>query len=413
MKVNINKSNLFGEIQAISSKSVAHRTLICSALSKGEETKVYNLTPSEDVSATISALSTLGAKIDLATNTVIAPNVFLDGLMDVNECGSTLRFMLPISAALSGEYLFVTRGKLAERPNDELLKVLVEHGIEVTKTKYIKLKGTLSGGLFKIRGDISSQYVSGLLMALPLLPTDSEIVLTTLLSSKDYVEITIDIMEKFGVKVEKKLNVYKIKGGQKYTSPKEINVEGDWSNSAFWIVAGVTNGEIKLTNLNLDSKQGDKKIVEIIQKMGGDIKIYEDSIIARKSNLNSIDLFVDDIPDMVPALAVAAANAKGRSVFRNINRLKMKESDRVLSIIKMLESVGVRAFEKNDNLYVEGGEIKSGEIDSYNDHRIAMSGAVLLLNCGGKIINSQAVNKSYPNFFEDLKKLKGEVNVEN
>lgn len=412
MKVSLEKSKLTGSIDAISSKSIAHRIIICSALSQGARTKIMNMTPSSDVYATLSAVSTLGAVVDASQNSIIAPTKYHDGLIDVNECGSTLRFMLPISAAIGGEYVFVMRGKLKDRPMDELLKVLEEHSISVTKTSFIKLKGKLTAGKYSIRGDISSQYVSGLLMALPLLDGDSEIVLTTPLSSKDYVEITLNIMEEYGVSVVKKDNSYFIKGNQKYKSPKTISVEGDWSNSAFWIVAGVINGNITVKNLKKDSLQGDKRIVDIIKNMGGDVTIKEDVVVAKKSQLMCVDVDVDDIPDAVPALAVCAAYAEGVSVFRNIGRLKLKESDRVFSIIDMLNSANIYAYERDNNLYVQGGEVMIGDIKSHFDHRIAMSGSILLLNTGGSILDAQSVNKSYPNFFIDLQKLGGNTYVQ-
>lgn len=392
MDVVIEKSRVAGEIAAIPSKSYAHRIAICNFLAGEAPFPGCNGFTSKDIEATIRCLSALRDG---------------ESILDCGESGSTLRFLLPLSAAVGGEYMLVGHGKLMERPNEELFNVLSSHGVSVKKGDGIKIKGKLIGGEYVLRGDISSQYISGLLMALPTLESDSKIVLTTELVSVPYVEITLEVLKAFGIKIEKKDNVFYIRGGQKYGG--NISAEGDWSNAAFFLVLGAVAGDIKVTNLKPDSVQGDKKIISVLELAGANVQKQADGYTVKKSELKAFTLDAGDCPDIVPITAVLAACSEGISVIKNIERLKIKESDRVESSMQMLLSFGIKSTTDGHQLKVYGGKPFGGTVNSYNDHRIAMSAAVLGAIAEGKTIikDAGAVNKSYPTFFEHFNKVGG------
>ncbi|MBE7083403.1 MAG: 3-phosphoshikimate 1-carboxyvinyltransferase [Clostridiales bacterium] len=391
----IEKSFLGGKISSIPSKSYAHRIAICNFLAGNLPSACCKDFTSNDMAVTESCLNALknGEKV-----------------LDCGESGSTLRFLLPLAGVIGGEYEFIGHGKLMERPNDELFSVLESHGVTVKKGSTILISGKLTSGKFELRGDISSQYISGLLMALPILKGDSEIVLTTPLSSAPYVEITLEVLKNFGVTIDKTENGYKIKGGQTYLG--YLIPEGDWSNSAFFLVAGAINGDITVTGLNPDSVQGDRAIIEILKSAGANLKMEKDGISVRKSELNAFTFDAKDCPDLVPIVAVLGAYANGKSIIKNIERLKIKESDRIVSTISMLNAFNIKAESDGKNLTVYGGEVTGGIADSFNDHRIAMSTAILAIKAKGQstIIGAEAVKKSYPTFFDDFVKLGGGIN---
>lgn len=392
MNVKIKKGKIGGIISAIPSKSYAHRISICNFLSGKEPTARCNGFSSNDIAVTETCLKTLlsGGKT-----------------LDAGESGSTLRFLLPLVAALGGEYEFIGHGKLMERPNEELFSVFALHGVSAKKDKTIKVKGKLSSGEYRIRGDISSQYISGLLMALPILDGDSEIVLTTPLCSAPYVDITLEVLSAFGVKIDKLENGYKVYGNQKYFGV--LAPEGDWSNMAFFLVLGALNGKLSVTGMNLNSVQGDKKIIEILKLAGASVTIENGVITVKESNLKPFVFDAEDCPDLVPITAALAACATGKSVINSIERLKIKESDRVESTIALLKAFNIKSESDGHSLTVYGGNPKAGEVDSFNDHRIVMTAAVLASVCDGesKIINAKAVNKSYPSFFNDYNSVGG------
>ena len=392
MNVKVCGAKLEGEIKAIPSKSYAHRISICNFLSGKNPNAGCGKFSSKDIAVTERCL-----------------NALLRGerSLDCGESGSTLRFMLPLCASLGGEYSFTGHGKLMERPNQELFDVMGKHGVTASKTDKIYISGKLSSGEYSIRGDISSQYVSGLLMALPKLEGDSKIILTTPLVSAAYVDITLEVLKSFGVKVDKTDYGFYVYGNQKYSG--KIAPEGDWSNMAFFLVAGAINGDIKVSGLNQNSVQGDKFIVDILKSAGADIKWQGQNLIVRKSKLNAFSFDAENCPDLVPIAAVLAAYADGVTVIKNIQRLKIKESDRVQTTISMLDSFRIKAESDGVNLTVYGGAVKPGKTSSFNDHRIVMSAAVLSLGVEGEaeITDAQAVSKSYPTFFEDFNGLGG------
>jgi len=390
MRVKITGTAVKGIVNAIPSKSYAHRISICNFLAGKLPKSGAVGVLSKDITATEDCLTRVMRGIST---------------LDCGESGSTLRFLLPLLASLGGEYTLIGHGKLMERPNDELFKVLNSHGVTTEKTDFIKIKGKLTAGEYKIRGDISSQYVSGLLMALPTLSGDSKILLTTPLASAPYVDITIQVLESYGVKIVREENGYFISGNQKYQG--DISPEGDWSNSAFFLVLGAVAGDVTVKGLNLNSVQGDRRIMDLLKLVGADVSAFGDSVRVKKSDLSAFTFDFEDCPDMVPIASVLASNANGTSVIKNIERLRIKESDRVKTTMDMLKSFGIESSCDGKDLTVHGGGLTAGVAKSYNDHRIAMSSAVLAVVADGEseIVDATAVNKSYPEFYKDLEKV--------
>ena len=392
MNVKITGVKTQGVINAIPSKSYAHRIAICKYLA-GQTPRVdCGQFTSKDIEVTVNCLENL-----------------LEGVrtLDCGESGSTLRFLLPLCASLGGEYTFIGHGKLMERPLEQLFIALEDNGVTVEKSDVIKINGKLKAGEYKIRGDISSQYVSGLLMALPTLESDSKITLTTPLVSAPYVEITLQVLNEFGVKIERTSDGFIIKGNQHYNG--DLVPEGDWSNGAFFLVLGALNGDITVKGLNLNSAQGDKYIIDILRLANAQVIVLDDGVRVVKSHLTAFTFDAEDCPDLVPIASVLGAFAKGETVIKNIERLKLKESDRVQSTIAMLTSFGVTATTDGNNLTVYGKQATAGVVDGFNDHRIVMSATVLASAINGQTVieGAQAINKSYPNFFEHFNLLGG------
>lgn len=389
-------SKLNGEVLAITSKSFAHRAMICHYLATG---KVDSLgaTESADVLATKRCLFALKN----------------GGILDAGESGSTLRFFIPLVSAIGGKFTFVGHGKLMQRPNDELFSVLSSHGISFEKSgDTLTVTGKLTAGEFSIRGDISSQYITGLMFALPLLNGDSVINLTTSIASRPYVDITLEVLKNFGIEIVEIENKFIIKGNQKFRSINAV-VEGDWSNSAFFLVGGAISGCVTVGGLNLSSLQGDKVIVDVLKSAGAKVELNGDKVTVFKSSLSAFSFNADDCPDLVPIASILAGASKGQSVIKNVKRLKIKESNRIESTINMLSAFGVTAFEQDDNLYVNGtnGQFSGGTVSSFNDHRIAMSTAIGALIASNTVVidGANAVDKSYPDFYKDYSLLGGKV----
>ena len=391
MNIKIKSGRVCGSLQAIPSKSYAHRISICNFLAgKNPSAGCLNFS-SKDIEATENCLR------DLSLGKT---------RLDCGESGSTLRFLLPLLSALGGEFELTGKGRLLDRPNEELFRVFNQHGVTSLKEEVIKIKGKLTAGDYLIRGDISSQYVSGLLMALPLLDGDSKIILSTPLASRPYVDITLEVLALYGIEITSTDFGFMIKGNQKYQG--SARVEGDWSNSAFFMVLGAISGEVEVFGLNLDSVQGDKQILDILSLAGAKVEIGK-GIKVSQSKLKAFCYDAQDCPDLVPITAVLASYAEGETVIKNIERLKIKESDRVQTTQAMLEAFGIESSCDGNALKIKGGKPKGGIMDSFNDHRIVMSSAVLASGAKGEslITNAQAVSKSYPTFFEDYNSLGG------
>ncbi len=395
--VKVENSIPRGAVRLPASKSAAHRALICSFLSGGGS--VHPIIDSDDMRATQQAIKALRENEDIC---------------DCIESGSTLRFMIPVAAALGKTVTFVGSGKLPERPLGDYLRLLPEHGVtcESGGGLPLKISGQLKSGTFEIAGDVSSQYITGLMLALPLLDGDSEIVLTTELQSKPYIDLTRAVLTSYGIDIAETEKGYYIKGNQQYKT-LDFTVEGDWSQAAFFLAAGAIGGNVAVRGLDVDSTQGDKEIVNVLHKFGARITVNGDEIRAEKSTLKGTEINASDIPDMVPSIAVLAAFASGTTVISGAERLRYKESDRIESVVSNLRRLNVSVSETPDGMIIKGGEVKGAALCGYNDHRIVMAFTVLgMFSEGGvTITDCESINKSYPAFFDDVISLGGKVNV--
>lgn len=412
--VKIEPYALRGIIPAIPSKSDAHRLLIAAALAD-RPTKLIMRGGSEDISATIRCLRAMGASIEEQADCVEITPVSRSAaapLLDCGESGSTLRFMLPVAAAVCERAAFTGRGRLPQRPIGELCTAMSEGGVSFSSDFLpLETNGKLRGGVYRLPGGISSQYITGMLLALPCTGEDSEIILTDKLRSAAYVDITLDVMERFGIRVEKRDSGFFIPGGQRYVSPGEVEVDGDWSNGAFMLCAGAVSGSVTVTGLHPDSPQGDKAIVELLRRMGANVTVDGSSVTVTPGKLRGCEIDIDATPDLLPALAVVAAFADGDTHFVNGARLRIKESDRLTACANLLRDLDGSAEESADSLTVHGTGLCGGTTDSCNDHRIVMAAAIAASGCTEEVIitGAEAVNKSYPGFFDDYRILDGMV----
>ena len=398
-------------IRAISSKSEAHRALICAALSDGE-CEIICTDTNADIDATVACLNSLGADIKRTENGFsVKPinEVKQGGTLECNESGSTLRFLLPLAAALGANCAFNMRGRLAARPLSPLYELLKSNGISLSPqgSNPLEIKGKLTSGCYSVAANVSSQFVSGLLFALSVTEGESRLTLEGKIESAPYILMTLDALKLFGADVDFDGDrCFYIKGKSRLSSPKSVTIGGDWSNAAFFLVSGAI-GENKVTLLSLDesSRQGDKEILDILSGMGAEIEKTVDGITVFPSKLKGIEIDAKNIPDLVPILAVAAAVAEGETKIFGAERLRLKESDRIESVCALLSSIGATVRETDDGMIIRGkSRLSGGEVDSYNDHRIAMSAAIASLVCeeAVKIKNFEAINKSYPTFADNF-----------
>ena len=407
---------LSGNVQVPPSKSVAHRMLICAALAD-EPCSIACRSVNRDMEATAACLNALGAYItytDGRFNVTPIKNINKGKLLDCGESGSTLRFLLPVAAALGADAIFTGQGRLPERPLSPLYEEMTAHGIRMSKNGRMPLscQGILPAGNYTIDGGVSSQFISGLLMALPLTGADSTITVTGKLESASYIELTINALKQFGIEIQKNANGYSIPGEQRYSIPSAmIAVEGDWSAAAFWLVAGAAGSKsITCTGIDYESSaQGDRRIVDVLRSMGANIITGKNNITAIPSGLTAGTFDCADIPDLVPIMAVAAAKAQGTTVFNNIKRLRIKESDRVQSILELLSGTGICAYATENSLTVTGGPAHGMQYDPNGDHRMAMAATILasVKNVIITIKDSECTAKSYPAFFDDFNALGG------
>lgn len=419
-KIKINPNKLMGSIKVPPSKSLGHRSIISASLSKGVS-KISNVQFSKDIIATIEIMEKLGAKIQRYDDEVIIDGSSMfenltDGLeLECNESGSTLRFLIPVALVKDGTYEFKGKGKLVTRPLKPYYDIFDEKGIEYSTSEGglpLKVKGSLKCGVYSLRGDISSQFITGLLFALPLLDGNSKIIITTALESKGYIDLTLDVLKTFGIFIENEdYKVFNIRGGQSYNS-KNFYIEGDYSQGAFYLVAGAIGCNINCEGLNEASLQGDKEIINILKKMGCKFEICKSYIKALPSNTSGIDIDVSQCPDLVPILAVLASLSKGTTRILNAKRLRIKECDRLSATASELNKIGANITELEDSLIIEGvSGFNGGHVNSHNDHRIVMALAIAATRASGEIFidNYNAIEKSYPNFFDDYIKLGGDI----
>lgn len=392
MDITITPKKLSGTIRAIPSKSQAHRLLICAAFANST-TKLYCPQTNEDIEATADCLRRLGAGITYDNQCYIV-NPIVDrpkcAQLNCRESGSTLRFLLPIAGALGIDTTFVLEGRLAKRPLSPLWEEMEAHGCTLDRPtdNTVQCHGQLLPGNYTTDGSISSQFITGLLFAMALMQGNSTLTVTGKLESKPYVDMTLSALSTFGIEI----NDFCISGSPAFTTPGDITVEGDWSNGAFFLSATAIGNDISVLGLSTDSPQGDRAVADILEKW---------------DTLKEID--VSDIPDLVPILAVVAG-AKNGMVFKNIQRLRLKESDRVATVCNMLNNLGAQATATEDMLNVSPGQYGSCIIDSANDHRIAMAAAVAATVATGDvtIMDAECVKKSYPAFWDHYKLLGGQ-----
>lgn len=417
--IKIVPSNLSGVINIPPSKSLSHRAVICAALSRGES-NIDNIMFSDDIHATCEGMKRLGAQIERKgeSNLRIRGKFPLASKMETIDCiesGSTLRFLIPISLLRDKTTVFTGKGKLVSRPLDTYYKIFNKQNIKYISNNSklpLSIEGKLRSGSFEIEGNISSQFITGLMFALPLLGEDSKITIINELESKGYVDLTIDMLKRFGINIIN--NYYKeffIKGNQKYINI-DYRVEGDFSQAAFWLVGGILGEEILCKDLNTNSLQGDKVIMELIRSMDGHIVIKDSLVTTKASKTKGIIIDASQCPDIVPILAVLASLSEGETKIINASRLRIKESDRLKAISTELNKLGANVKELEDGLIIKGKErLTGGVVDSWNDHRIAMSLAIASIRCTSEVIitNSDTVKKSYPHFWEDFKKLGGKI----
>lgn len=440
MKIKITPQQLNGTIEAIPSKSHAHRLLIAQKLAVlqggGQADPLMIPTFSEDIDATKGCLAQLDEKLPR---------------FDCRESGSTIRFMIPVAMALKNEAVFAGSGKLPQRPLSPLKEEMERHGCSFemlaaakaagrgVTSEICRICGRLQPGKYELAGNISSQFITGLLFALPLLDGDSSLQLTTKLESAGYVDLTLQVLREFGIEIrevretgsENHLIRYEIPGNQIYREPEGLKVEGDWSNAAFWLVAGALGGDIICIGLDPGSTQRDKEIVTVLKKMGAEIErqntVYH--ICGNGVPLHGETVSAAQFPDLVPVMAVAMTGANGTSAITNAERLRIKESDRLATVYDFLTILGTDIRQTEDGLIIHENNdsndpsgtaahcpappLSGGTVSSHNDHRIAMAAAVASCRADGPVIitGAEAVKKSYPDFFTDFTKLGGKIEI--
>lgn len=407
-----------GTVNVPPSKSDVHRAIICAAMANGVS-RISPVALSNDIKATIGCIKALGADAVLENNvlTVDGTNMYKNktALLDCGESGSTLRFFIPIAAVGNINATFVGKGKLPQRPIGIFTEALPKAGT-VCKTEGglpLEIKGQLKSGIFEIPGNVSSQFITGLLLALPILEGDSEIVLTSPLESVGYIAMTIRTMKQFGVNIQATEKGWHIKGGQSYKTC-DYTTDGDWSQAAFFMVLGAVSGKVTVKGVAKDSTQGDKKCAEILAEFGAKVTQLDNEVTVEKGELKAITIDASQIPDLVPVLSVCAAFAEGTTKIINAERLRIKECDRLKATAELLNNLGGKVNELSDGLEITGvSSLKGGKVNGYNDHRIVMSAAVCAARSDEDITATFAmsINKSYPDFYIDYNSIGGKANV--
>lgn len=411
--VKITPHTLSGKVQLPPSKSVAHRVLICAALAQGKSV-IRPFCTSRDINATVGTLRAMGAQISADENGyIVTTGKWQNGVkLNCFESGSTARFLIPVVAALGINAQFIGEGRLPQRPFSVLCDVLRENGVKVNSDQLpMDISGRFKGEVFTVPGNVSSQYISGILLAAPLMGNDVTVNIKGTLESAAYVDMTVDVMSAFGVRVQKTDTGYFIKGGQKYIA-RDIKIEADWSAAAFFMSAAAIGGEVAIEGLNFASTQGDMAALDVFAAFGAELSTLNNTLFVRKGALRGIEVNVEQIPDMVPAIAATAAFAKGTTKITGAARLRLKESDRIETVCNALTAMGVDVIQTADTITINGGTVKAGSIDGANDHRIVMAFAVAACYAQGEsdISFAGAVEKSYPEFYKDLRKIGGIVN---
>ena len=404
-----------GCVRIPASKSQAHRLLILAALGEGE-TRLVCDGVSKDIAATVACLNALGADIREEDGALcVRPIRDLpagERRLACGESGSTLRFLLPVVGALGADAVFVREGRLPERPLAPLDRELVAHGMRLEEDgALLRGSGQLRPGDYSLPGNVSSQYISGLLLALPQLAGESRLAVTGRLESAAYVTMTEDALSLAGVSFDKHNTVYIINGRQTGRLPAALTVESDWSNAAFFLAVGALSPEgMKVIGLNPRSSQGDRAVLRILREFGAELAEDGEDLWIRRGDLRALTIDAAPIPDLIPVLSVVASVAAGETRIVNAGRLRLKESDRLASTTRMLRALGAEIEEQPEGLVICGKpRLRGGRVDSAGDHRIAMSAAVAATVCTEEVCveGADCVRKSYPRFWEDFDALGG------
>ena len=415
MNVTIQPGPRQGRVRIPASKSQAHRLLLCAALGEGE-TELLCGGLSADIRATMDCLRALGAGIwqegeRLRVKPIrTAPR---SCALPCGESGSTLRFLLPQAGALGTEAVFHRKGRLPQRPLRPLDEELRSHGMKLREEgEALYASGKLAAGDYTLPGNVSSQFISGLLMALPQLPGDSRLTVTGDLESAGYVAMTEDTLAESGIRWQRTGQVWSIPGGQRFHLPRLCRVEGDWSNAAFFLCAGALSRRgVTVEGLSLRSSQGDQAVLRLLRRFGAEVTEREGAVTVRSGMLHGITVDAGPIPDLIPTLSVVAAASVGDSRIENARRLRDKESDRLEGTAALIRDLGGSARVEGDTLIIHGrGGLRGGNASVLGDHRLAMAAAIAACACRESVTvdDSRCVEKSYPRFWEDFRQLKGE-----
>lgn len=430
-KIRIIPTKLKGTVLAPSSKSMGHREIICAGLAAGTSI-VDNISMSKDIEATCRCLRALGVGIeDVPSKFVGRSALRVTGTgnlkaeeqgADCGESGSTLRFFIPMGALLDAPFTFTGHGKLVSRPLNAYYDIFDKQGLKYSTAEEghlpLTVNGRLQAGLYQLPGNVSSQYVSGLLFALPLLEGDSVIEITSELESAAYVDMTLSCLAKYGIEIINENNAhrrYLVRGGQKYQA-MDSNVEGDWSQAAFWTVGGSLGEAVTCSGVDYGSLQGDKAVVSIMEGMAAKISLQGTDVVTLNGKTKATVIDGANCPDIIPVLTVLAAVSEGTTEIINAGRLRIKECDRLAAITQELNKLGADITELPEGLIIKGkpeGLRGGAEVDAWNDHRIAMSLAIAAQKCAEPftLTGAGSVQKSYPEFWQDYKQVGGKIEV--
>lgn len=418
MNLTIYPSVTGGRLKAISSKSAAHRLFFCAAFAD-KETVIYCPDTSSDIDATLECLRGLGATVEKREDYFcVSPikEALNSPVLDCKDSGTTYRFLLPVIASLGCGGALITRGRLPKRPVSPLYETLVSSGISLSPkgSEKMNISGTLQAGDYTFEGNVSSQFASGMLLAFCASKKPSTLTLTGKIESSPYIDLTVDIIKKFGVKisVDEEKNAfrkYSFENTPRLVSSGKEKCEGDYSSASFWLTAGaIGKAPVSVSGLNKHSVQADREILMLLSRFGAKVEEAENEIKVSPSVLRGIEIDASQIPDLVPILSVAACAAHGETLIYNASRLRYKESDRLRSVNAMITSLGGEIYEGEDFLRIKGcGALRGGNVICANDHRIAMSAAVASLICESSVtlIGAECTSKSYPDFFADAEKI--------
>ncbi len=415
--VTLHPGGLSGVLQAPPSKSAAHRAIICAALAAGES-EISPVDTSQDMEATLACMAALGAgwerEGDLIRVTGLSGAPHETPVLDCRESGSTLRFVMPLALALSGGGTFLTKGRLKERPLGPYEALFSKQGIRFERTESgFLVQGPLSPGEFTLPGNVSSQFVTGLLLSLPLLNGDSLLRLTGPLESEGYVQLTLDVLADFGVTVRRPDPMtFPVPGGQSFC-PRRYQVEGDYSQAAVFLCAGALGSDIGIKGLHPHSLQGDRAVIGLLQSMGAGFVKAGDTVFMRPEKLRGIRLDGGQIPDILPMLALTLCLAEGESRIENAGRLRLKECDRLAATVEELSKLGADIRAEGDSLFIRGVPrlLGGAAVDSHNDHRMAMMLSIAALHCVKpvRLTDPACVAKSWPGYWEAYQGLGGKI----